>query len=1124
MPSLAHVLEVHTRLMSDGYFSHALTLLTARANFLSLNEYKDDLLRYVEFPKLPDINRAQGLHQLADNLLAQGHLREAQSKYSEAEELFRHADHKIASTLLSIDRCELDIKIGKDKSDIAETLWRLKDEVQSADHIEGVRKALMLLYEIAFQTKNLAMRAELDEQYQENAKERGKFADWLSQRYQLILQWDAIASVTSHKIESLTAIYEELAPTDCNALKANICRSLVEKHRALGNSDSVQYWNNILTGTEAHTYDYAQYTMGLDSYFERVKQPVFPVLDPEREIAELRGEIEKTVDQLSKPDILPGSRWVGVLKIPNLANHFMNHVSGRGLAQTEHLVQICIESQEEFSKQLSLRERKHLAAVLHGCANRMNILKANLYDTPEGGVGNLDKMNQGCMQQVLQGYETTASLYEEARSPVDVACTRRMAAIVYQQLWVVNQRPANSVQFNLATMNNKSAYTIFKRYGAQDLRRSIAIESAKLLLQGFYSGTNYREMRPAWKLLGFELGFNLMMSLTTRTRINLAVPAWLKWAQDLFFAGPLDEASKYLSEYEMIIDHERQNLSTLNDQASILAKQRLGQRQDNIEALAIGIQVYYELKDAMKLWCWVQRSKARSISDLLGIGLHMPTHIEQQLADNPALNTLRNNERELVSKLKDAASKQPSDQFYLWTKLENHRARMRKHAPLRELLDMAAGATVLPQQLFNLNALHPESARKIWYVDWMVLNGMIWILAISDKRQSFFDTVMTLENAQKWISDNLQPSNGGKCLIDEHEGIKALDQLAPLVAPLLSLSSEGDLLVLCLTEPLHRIPIHTAVIDGYDEQRQPKEHKILIERNPIVYTFSMTTFHQCTTRSIDQVHPMGPAITHGAVLAVYEDTEDGKPLNSSSKERPKVYSLCSDISKSKQWQALLCGHKLDKDNFAAKCNANIVHFSGHFRSSLGNTSQEILQSGLLLGKGDIESIKTSGKSTNNNNDYDSQSELQARIFTVEDIFSRNFKVPASHFTLIACQSASSYTTKGDEPLGFVSGLLCRGANSVLATQWRISSESGRAFISRFYEPFHTDPSRTVDVAVALQKAVRDIRANELDLQAPYNWAGFALYGTWCYRPRDVFVDSHATHDKYPRHTGPSTTQ
>lgn len=180
----------------------------------------------------------------------------------------------------------------------------------------------------------------------------------------------------------------------------------------------------------------------------------------------------------------------------------------------------------------------------------------------------------------------------------------------------------------------------------------------------------------------------------------------------------------------------------------------------------------------------------------------------------------------------------------------------------------------------------------------MLIGLYVCMLAISDRNdKTYFNIVMKLHEAQAWIKENMTPRTTGRCLGDENNDMKPLADLAPLIAPLLNITAKGDLLVFCLTDILHGIPLHAAVTNGHDEARPANEHSTLIERNPIVYTFSMTTFHRCTTRSFNQVHDLGPAKTHGVVLGVYEDTENGAPLEP---ERQETYDLWADVAQQNQ--------------------------------------------------------------------------------------------------------------------------------------------------------------------------------------------------------------------------------
>lgn len=67
--------------------------------------------------------------------------------------------------------------------------------------------------------------------------------------------------------------------------------------------------------------------------------------------------------------------------------------------------------------------------------------------------------------------------------------------------------------------------------------------------------------------------------------------------------------------------------------------------------------------------------------------------------------------------------------------------------------------------------------------------------------------------------------------------------------------------------------------------------------------------------------------------------------------------------------------------------------------------------------------------------------------------------------------------------------------------WPIASGTGRKFLKRFSANLHTgnDGESIVDVAVALQKAVKKLKTGPKAKKEPYHWASFVLYGAWFYR-------------------------
>ncbi len=116
----------------------------------------------------------------------------------------------------------------------------------------------------------------------------------------------------------------------------------------------------------------------------------------------------------------------------------------------------------------------------------------------------------------------------------------------------------------------------------------------------------------------------------------------------------------------------------------------------------------------------------------------------------------------------------------------------------------------------------------------------------------------------------------------------------------------------------------------------------------------------------------------------------------------------------------------------------------------------------------------------------------------------NLQLEADLVTLSACQLAQSANLGGEEMMGFVQGILISGGRSALLGLWNVNALITKALMERFYNNwFNKDIKMTK--AQALRQAVLDLRkspppealANEhIDLDDPYLWAPFCLYGVW----------------------------
>lgn len=118
--------------------------------------------------------------------------------------------------------------------------------------------------------------------------------------------------------------------------------------------------------------------------------------------------------------------------------------------------------------------------------------------------------------------------------------------------------------------------------------------------------------------------------------------------------------------------------------------------------------------------------------------------------------------------------------------------------------------------------------------------------------------------------------------------------------------------------------------------------------------------------------------------------------------------------------------------------------------------------------------------------------------TVKDLF--NFRVKASHISLLACASAAQQFQAGDEPLGLITAFLAAGATSVLGTLWPVQSPAARLFSECFYahllESEREEPRHIIyDLAYATREAILDVK-QQWEFRQPYHWASFVLHGAW----------------------------
>lgn len=550
---------------------------------------------------------------------------------------------------------------------------------------------------------------------------------------------------------------------------------------------------------------------------------------------------------------------------------------------------------------------------------------------------------------------------------------------------------------------------------------------------------------------------------------------------------PLEQNLELLScflEMEKWADLRRNELSTLRTLDAIRAKQRLSSHGDLRDMYSMSLGVCIQLNRSEEGWYWIQKAKARSVSDLLGLGIKIPESLMVGLRDDPVAISLLEEETAMQKTTGDRS-------FSFRSEMDILHERMEEHDGLRRIIELRKGhATTLSnlQWAFDDKSL-PTQNRSIIFVDWALLKygGLFMFVVDESRRPLHFRLKISITDIKNWCEAHwLDPEDKEETLNEEDDEESAFRELDELVSKLQSCSKPGDLLVLSPTELLHSIPLHAL--------RVPKDSHsnggsmLLIERNPVIYCPSITILEQCVLRAQSRLGPSQDVPP--VVFAVYEPQSQEEDYFNTV-ERTAVYQHAGKLGQHLH-ASVVCGNEVTKKSFSEhSTKAPLIHFHGHCNF---DTADVLAQSLILCDDG----ITTSAKEPSGNRPYETgrlcpESPTE---FSVEDIFNLNLSNP--HITLIACDSASQRISAGDEPFGILTAFLCAGATSIIGTMWPTATREGRAFSEAFYRRLGSQESAVTgifDYAGALREAALIIRSAR-DSRLPYFWAPFVLHGAW----------------------------
>lgn len=1061
----------------------------------------------VATPGLQPILYAKAYMDLADCLAQQdggAPPTEYESTLKTAEWFYQQSSHRFGSLLVRAKLLQRGVCSGTPAEHIEE-LYSIESELETYgawNDVTGCIKAIIDLGQREFVYVSDSIQPRFEHMLG-SMRQNGCSAVVVNlldmARHMLWLKGGANVGTTLASLEGLlTAVSAMEAPT----MKFLAAQTLHDSYRKLGNTRKAAEVADQLPGL---IHPRVAAIFGYDDFFQRVQKETESKCsnsgDGLSDMSSLQADLWR-VRQLMGTLYDNGDKEAQVQRLCNLCNlyvrqgevHDRARQGGgrmRDINETEQLIEVVLTDVAAYTAQLP--PPASITWVGHAIQ-----VRARLQYLRNDTAANTDQKLYHLGIAVNLNNQAIA-MYDGAQLPLLSATARQQLAVCHKTLWRLRGDNSGSEESDLsrAAALHLEAKDILERCGELELNASRL--NARQLLGVWVSAhtTNIPHLRVRrWTHQGKHGQTNTVPSFAStilnrpiiehvlkRSKLAAQVletmasprPATVAQQPGVETFSTLQKCLDGLADLDFLSDMDRDDISVVADRRdAIAARQELHKLTGSREMFDVAFQIFDYIRDLPSLWRWVQKSKARSLSDQLGLGVKtiLPAEVKDRLARNPEAQWRLQEEANLVAAIQAECTKPNSgNSVFLRQRLYQMRREHRNSNPVvSEVLDFREGQPLSLDRVVQVVGTIPRipgtEGRSIVFVDWVVINERYCVMLQKNGQLYNYQTSFTVDDSKNWKMDF------GKVMrrADTQYGgpeMALLRRLSPLLQPIGQLSQPGDLLVFSPSQELFCVPLHAATLDtGTDT--------MYIEKYPIVYGHSTTTSCHCITREIwsRKPRPDGPRDTHRAI-AVYEEDDHRNPW--STQQKSAIYGEVTD--------ALELPAE-DKLKFGA-----------------GVTKADITDG---LGRAAI--LTLIGHCDGNDNKLLQSIRLPTTEFTAADALGleSNEKTPAtatSLLLLLACGSANEGRDEMDEPTGLISSFLCGGVSSVVGTMWnvRLKTVAWFAALMRSHiqeEMSRSQPGGLIDLAVVFQRCVLELRENHDVDGLLYHWAPFALHGSW----------------------------
>ncbi|KAK7983217.1 hypothetical protein PG989_010619 [Apiospora arundinis] len=544
---------------------------------------------------------------------------------------------------------------------------------------------------------------------------------------------------------------------------------------------------------------------------------------------------------------------------------------------------------------------------------------------------------------------------------------------------------------------------------------------------------------------------------------------------------------------------------------------------------------------ASHVWTWVQKYKARSLARTIGVRSYDPPGLVNSIMECAETRTLYEEMLDFKERIKKAKL---MDRFELRRQLDAHLEVMKiRHPLLRQLMDLREAT---PFSVSDIATLEKQAGSAIVLVDWFYLppyianqSGKMLLFTARANAEPTMD-ILTVgeEDVLAWQKQYLVPSTWQwfreEKLHAPDSRAKFDDMLGGLVAPLAHRTKRGEVLVLCPSSTLHRVPLHALSLKDVDNDGDSSTTEGLIYRNPVVYTHSHSLLRSCAAAAEYARHSpqaLQPLFLSGVPEAEAAGYAAGR-------------NSVGDLARRFDVPPRIDGGASKSDFLEGAAGSRLIHLHTHCQWRAGDPLDHHVEFPRVSAassapeNGDSEpKWPPKSKLGVDDNEKGAKAVVVDRPvdrLTAREIF--DIRVPPStHVNMIACQGGVADVQLGDEVMGLVPALLYAGASSTVSTLWSIDDADGAEFSRHFFDSFLSqcrkkkkkrnelsssaaqtgDSGAKSDVGrggsidfVDVARAVR-AAAMKMDdtLDEPlYKWAAFVLHGFWQFPLSDADME------------------